>query len=90
MEIIFYNKETTDGFLLDILNKHKVYDINAYVDGHDICLEDYDTGDLYTNDEAYDFFVHDLFVFTDGNDVPDLLTREEWVAFNRIFHRIVK
>ena len=90
MEIIFYNKETTEGFILDILNKHKVYDMNPFVDGTDLCLTDYESGYLYVNDEMYDFFVDDLFVFTDGNDVPDLLTKEEWVAFNRIFHRIVK
>ena len=90
MEIIFYDKETTEGFILDILNKHKVYDMNPYVDGIDLCLEDYESGDVYVNDEMYDFFVGDLFVFTDGNDIPDLLTEEEWATFNRLFHRIVK
>ena len=88
MEIIFYNKETTEGFILDILNKHKIYDMNVRVEGTHIILED--EFYLWEDDEVYYFFVDDLFVFTDGNDVPDLLTKEEWVAFNRIFHRIVK
>ena len=97
MEIIFYNRETTDGFFYHILNKHKVYDMTPYVDGTDLCLEDNGTGDLYVNDEMYWFFINDLFVWTDGeaptllakNDVPDLLTEEEWITFNRLFHRIV-
>lgn len=88
MEIIFYNKETTEGFILDILNKHKVYDMNVRVEDTHIILED--EFYLWEDDEVYYFFVDDLFVFTDGNDVPDLLTKEEWVAFNRIFHRIIK
>lgn len=88
MEIIFYNKETTEGFILDILNKHKIYDMNVRVEETHIILED--EFYVWEDDEVYYFFMDDLFVFTDGNDVPDLLTREEWIAFNRIFHRIVK
>lgn len=88
MEIIFYNKETTEGFILNILNKHKVYDMNPFVDGTDLCLEDCESGDVYVNDEMYDFFVDDLFVFTGDNETPDLLTEEEWVIFNKLFHRM--
>ena len=90
MNIIFYNKETTEGFILDILNKHKVYDMNPYVDSTNFYLEDYGSGYVYVDDEIYDFFVDGLFVFTGNNEVPDLLTEEEWATFNRLFHRIVK
>lgn len=89
MNIIFYDKETTEGFILDILNKHKVYDMNPFVDGTDLCLADYESGYLYVNDEMYDFFMDDLFVFTDGNDVPDLLTKEEFEKFNLLFSEII-
>ena len=89
MNIIFYNRKTTEGFILDILNKHKVYDMNPYVDGTDLCLEDNSDETVYVNEEVYDFFVDDLFVFTDGNDIPDLLTDEEWRVVNKLFHRIV-
>lgn len=90
MEIIFYNKETTDGFFYHILNKHKVYDMTPYVDGTDLCLEDKYDGTVYVNEEMYNFFVDDLFVWTGDNEIPDLLTEEEWITFNRLFHRIVK
>lgn len=89
MEIIFYNKDTTEGFFYHILNKHKVYDMTPYVDGSDLCLEDNCDGEVYVNDEMYDFFVNDLFVFLDDNKAPDLLTSEEWKVFNRLFHRMV-
>ena len=64
--------------------------MTPYVDGTDLCLEDNYDGTVYVNDEMYDFFVDDLFVFTDSNEIPDLLTEEEWATFNRLFHRIVK
>ena len=89
MNIIFYDKETTEGFILDILNKHKVYDMNPFVDGTDLCLADYESGYLYVNDEMYDFFMDDLFVFTDGNDIPDLLTKKEFERFNLLFSEII-
>ena len=89
MEIIFYNKETTEGFILDILNKHKVYDMNPYVDGTDLCLEDNSDGSVYVNEEMYNFFVDDLFIWTGDNETPDLLTEEEWKTFNRLFHKII-
>lgn len=88
MEIIFYNKENTEGFILHILNKHKIYDMNCYVKDNEICLEDFDN--VWTGEEVYDFFMNDLFIFSDGNDVPDLLTEEEFITFSRLFHRIIK
>lgn len=88
MEIIFYNRETTDGFILDILNKHKIYDMNVRIEDTHIILED--EFYVWEDDEVYYFFVDDLFIFTDGNEIPDLLTEEEWVTFNRLFRRIVK
>ena len=88
MEIIFYNKETTEGFILDILNKHKIYDMNVRVEETHIILED--EFYVWEDDEVYYFFMDDLFIFTDDNEAPDLLTEEEWVTFNRLFHRIVK
>lgn len=85
MEIIFYNKETTEGFIFDILNKHKVYDMDVRIEDTHIILEDgfY----VWEDDEVYHFFVDDLFVFTRDNETPDLLTEDEWVAFNKLFHR---
>lgn len=88
MEIIFYNKENTEGFILNILNKHKIYDMDCHVKGTDIWLEDSDN--VWVDEEVYDFFMNDLFIFSDGNDVPDLLTKEEFVTFSRLFHRIIK
>ena len=88
MEVIFYNKEVVDEFLIDILNRHKIYDMDCYVDGTSIYLEDEDA--MWIDDEVYDFFMKDLFIFTDNSEIPDLLTKEEFITFCRIFHRIVE
>lgn len=87
MNIIFYDKETTEGFILDILNKHKVYDMNVRVGDTHIMLED--EFYIWRDDEAYYFFMDDLFIFTDDNDVPDLLTKEEFEKFNLLFSEII-
>ena len=85
MVIVFYNKETTEGFLLDILSKHKIYDMDVHVEDTTIYLED--SFNTWVNDEVYDFFMNDLFVFTNDNKVPDLLTEEEFIAFGKLFGR---
>lgn len=87
MNIIFYNKETTEGFILDILNKHKIYDMNVRIEDTHIILED--EFYVWEDDEVYYFFVDDLFVFTGGNEIPDLLTKEEFERFNLLFSEII-
>ena len=88
MVIVFYNKENTEGFILHILNKHRIYDMDCYVKDNTIYLED--EFNTWIGEEVYDFFMNDLFIFTDGNKVPDLLTKEEFVAFSKLFGRIVE
>ena len=85
MVIVFYNKDNTEGFLLDILSKHKIYDMDVRVEDTTIYLED--SFNTWVNDEVYDFFMNDLFVFTNDNKVPDLLTEEEFIAFGKLFGR---
>lgn len=87
MNILFYDNTTKGGFILDILNKHKIYDMWSYFDQDDFYLVDDEN--TWKNKEAYDFFMNDLFVFTDGNDVPDLLTKEEFERFNLLFSEII-
>ena len=88
MEIIFYNKENTEGFIYHILNKHKIYDMDCYIKDNTIYLEDNDN--IWEDEEVYQFFMEDLFIFTNDNVIPDLLTEEEFKTFCRLFHRIIK
>lgn len=87
MNILFDDNTGKGTLILEILNKYKIYDMWSYFDGDDFYLVD----DKYTwkNEEAYYFFMDDLFIFTDGNDVPDLLTKEEFEKFNLLFSEII-
>lgn len=77
MNIVFYDKHTDDGLIIDILNRYKIYDIDVYRDGEDLIACDEDT--TWKNMEIFEFLEGDVFIYTDGK--VDLLSDETWERY---------
>ena len=79
--IVFYDKSTDDGFITDLLNKHKIYDIECYEDGGDLYLMEGET--VWKNTEIFELFCEEIFVVDPENGI-DLLTAEDEERFFKL------
>lgn len=80
--IYFYDVSTDDGFILDILNKHKINDLKCYVSdaGKLVLMDDKEPNNLLlVNEEVFDFIENEVFIKEEGT--VDLLREDEQDRF---------
>lgn len=79
--IYFYDKNTDEGFITDLLNKHKIYDMECYEDSGDLYLMEGET--VWKNTEIFELFCEEIFV-VDPEKGIELLTAEDEERFFKL------